>query len=246
MSILVDVEAALGRWFTPVVVDRGIRIATHCLYPSNSAVAVTVTQRGDLFRVDDNGAALDEVSQSVQTEQPLRSLMKGIVKHRGCQLTERGEIMSPSVHANDLKAAIVLVANASQAVAEHLLSSARPPRRDLKSVIEALLDSKFKDKWTKNSKIAGVSTKEHGFDYLINLGSGRQLAMDFVVPDASSVNSAVVSHLDVQMKKNPNLEQRIIYDDTQVWRASDIELLKAGARPVPFSTLKQSLERMAA
>ncbi len=246
MSILAAVESALGRWPSPVVADRGVRVATHCLYPSNSAVAVTITQRGDLFRVDDDGAALDEVAQAVRTEQPLKNLMKGIVKHRGCTLTERGEIISPSVGVRELEAAIVQVANASKAVAEHLLASARPPRRDLKKAIEELLDLKFKDKWSRNAKIAGVSSKEHGFDYVIHIGGGRQLAMDFVVPDASSVNSAVVAHLDVNMKKVANLEQRIVYDDTQIWRASDIELLKAGARPVPFSSLKQTLERLAA
>jgi len=67
-----------------------------------------------------------------------------------------------------------------------------------------------------------------------------------VVPDASSVNSAVVAHIDLKMKHLPDVEQRIIYDDSQPWRAEDIQLLKAGARPVPISSLRQSLERLAA
>ena len=243
MSILDAVDTAFCRT-TPLAVERGIRVTTHCLYPSNSAVAVIVAQRGDMFRVDDDGAALDEISQSLHTRQPLRNLMKGIVRQRGCVLTDRGEVMSPSVHASDIKAAIVLVANTSKAVAEHLLAIARPPRRDLKKAIEEILDLKFKDKWSRDAKIAGASSKKHGFDYVINLGGGRQLAMDFVVPDASSVNSAVVSHLDVSMIRSETLEQRIIYDDTQAWKSSDIELLKAGARPIPFSSLKYSLERL--
>jgi hypothetical protein len=246
MSILATLETALCSRPNLLVVERGVRVATHCLYPSNSAVAVTVTQRGDMFRIDDNGAALDEVSQALHTTQSLRNLMKGIVKHRGCTLTDRGEIMSPLVRMSDLKAAIVLVANTSKAVAEHLLATARPPRRDLKKAIEEILDRRFKDKWSRDVKIVGASNKQHGFDYVINIGGGRQLAMDFVVPDASSVNSAVVSHLDVKMKRSSDLEQRIIYDDTQIWKASDIEILKAGARPIPLSTLSHALERLAA
>ncbi|MFM9940907.1 MAG: hypothetical protein ACKVP7_15595 [Hyphomicrobiaceae bacterium] len=228
------------------VVERGVRVSTHCLYPSNSSVMVTVVQWGDFYRVDDAGAALDEVSQSIQTEQNLKSMMRGIVKRRGCDLTDRGEIISPMVSYSDLRAAIVLVANASKTAAEYLLANARPPRRDFKKAIEDILNLKFKDKWSRNGKIAGASTKEHGFDYVVNISGGRQLALDFVMPDANSVNSAVVAHLDVRMKNAPNLEQRIVYDDMQPWRSSDIELLKAGARPVPFSSLRQSLEKLAA
>jgi len=242
-----SIEAALGGWTHLSSIERGVRVATHCLYPSNATVAVVVAQRGDgLFRVDDDGQALDEVSQSVLTSQQLPKLMSGIVRHRGCELTSRGEIISPCVKEAELRAAVILVANASKAAAEHLVSSVRPPRKDMRRVIEDLLDLKFKDRWRRDGRIAGASNKEHGFDYIVRLANGRQLALDFVVPDASSVNSAVVAHLDVRQKKAADLEQRIVYDDTLPWRSEDIQLLKVGARPVPISSLKQSLERLAA
>lgn len=199
-----------------------------------------------MYRVDDDAQALDEVSQCVVTKQVLPKLMRGVVRHRGCELTERGEIMSPNVKLEELRAAIILVANASKAAAEHLVSSVRPPRKDMRRVIEEMLDIKFKDRWRRDGKIAGASNKEHGFDYVVNMPGGRQLVLDFVVPDPSSVNSAVVAHMDVGQKKHPDLEQRIVYDDTQLWRSEDIQLLKVGARPVPISALGQSLERLAA
>lgn len=247
MNILAAVEQALGTWPELRQVDRGVRIHTHCLYPSNSTVALIVSQRGeDLFRVDDDAQVLDEVSQTLVTKQALPKLLRAIVKHRGCELTQRGEIISPQVSGAELRAAVILVANASKAAAEHLVGTIRPPRRDMRRVIEELLDRKFKDKWKRDVRISGASNKEHGFDYVIHIPGGRQLALDFVVPDPSSVNSAVVAHLDVSLKKATDLEQRIVYDDAQPWRAEDIQLLKVGARPVPISTLAQSLERLAA
>jgi hypothetical protein len=246
MSVLTSVELALSRWPQPSPTERGVRVTTHCLYPSNSAVAVIVSSRGEQHCVDDDAATLDLVAQSVHTDKPLKSLMRGIVKHYGCLLTERGEIMSPLVGPCELEGAIVVVANASRAAAQHLLSSIRPPRRDLRANIEELLNLKFKDRWLRNGRLTGASNKEHGFDYLINMPGGRQLAMDFVVPEASSINSAVVAHLDLRNRHSTDIEQRIIYDDTKPWQSSDIELLKAGARPVPLSSLRQALERVSA
>lgn len=247
MSTLANVASALGNWPQLRSIDRGVRVSTHCLYPSNSTVSVVISQRGtNSFRVDDDAQALDEVAQAVMTKQALPKLMRGIVRHRGCELTERGEILSPSVTSCELRAAVILVANASQAAAEHLLGSIRAPRKDMRRVIEELLDRKFKDAWKRDGRIAGASNKEHGFDYVVQMSGGRQLALDFVVPDPSSVNSAVVAHMDVGQKKFAHLEQRIVYDDSQSWRAEDIQLLKAGARPVPISSLAQSLERLAA
>lgn len=246
MSIMAIVEEALSLWPKPMALERGIRVPTHCLYPSNSAVPAVISQRGEFFRVDDDGAALDEIAQAIHTEQALQSSMRGLVRRSGCTLTRSGAIMSPAVRQSELVAAIVLVANTSQEVAEHLLSVARPPRKDFRKAIEEILNQKFKDRWSRNERIAGASNKMHGFDYVVRISEGRQLALDFVVPDASSVNSAVVAHLDVKLKNVPNLEQRIVYDDSQSWNASDIELLKAGARPIPFSAFLQSLERFAA
>ncbi len=241
------IKDALGNWAELREIDRGVRVSTHCLYPSNTTVSVVVTQRGeDRFRVDDDGQAFDELSQVLVTDQKLPKLIRGIVRHRGCELTECGQIISPVVSSQELRGAVILLANASKAAAEHLVGTVRPPRKDLRHIIEAMLELKFKDRWRRDGRLVGASNKEHGFDYLINISHGRQLALDFVVPDSSSVNSAVVAHLDVGHKNNPDLEQRIVYDDSRPWRAEDIQLLKAGARPVPLSALAQSLERLAA
>lgn len=247
MSTLAIIQAALGSWPQLREIERGIRVPTHCLYPSNSTISVVIASRGnDRFRVDDDAQALDELAQTLATKQKLSKSLKGLVKHRGCELTQRGEIISPVVSADELRAAVILIANASKAAAEHLVGSVRPPRKDMRRIIEELLDLKFKDRWMRDGRIVGASNKEHGFDYVVHISCGRQLALDFVVPDASSVNSAVVAHLDVGNKKLPDLEQRIVYDDGQIWRSEDIQLLKAGARPVPLSALAQSLDRLAA
>ena len=83
------IKDALGNWAELREIDRGVRVSTHCLYPSNTTVSVVVRQRGqDRFRVDDDVQAFDEVSQRLVTAQKLPRLIRGIVRHRGCELTE--------------------------------------------------------------------------------------------------------------------------------------------------------------
>jgi hypothetical protein len=247
MTIMTRVTSALGPSFLCGESERGLRVSTHCLYPSNTTVTVTVTSRGDgQYRVDDDAQAIGEVSQTIYTTQDLKKLMKRTVHRFGCEITDQGQIVSPIVAALELKAALVIVANASKAAAEHLLSNVRPPRRDMKKSIEELLERKFKNQWLRDGKIVGASNKPHGFDYIVRLANGRQFVFDFVVPDASSVNSAVVAHLDVKQKQDPTVEQRIIYDESQAWQAEDLQLLKVGARPATLSSLEQLLDKLAA
>lgn len=244
MSTLIEVKAALGKWPSPIMTERGIRVPTHCLYPSNSVVSVVVHGSAGGFHVDDDGAALDELAQSINTNQDVIRSMTKVVRYYGLAVSQQGAIMSRVVQKCELETAVILVANASKAAEEHILNNVNAPRRNLKSVIENILNLKFTNRWNANARLTGASNKSHMFDYLVNLNGGRQLVLDIVTPESTSINAAVVAHLDVS-NAGINVEQRIVYDDSVVWRASDIALMRVGARPVPFSSFQNSLDKLA-
>jgi hypothetical protein len=87
--------------------------------------------------------------------------------------------------------------------------------------------------------------KPHRIDYLIPLGDHRRLALDAVVPDASSINSAIVAHIDLRDAKIEGLEQRLVFDDSAPWKAADLNLLRVGAPPVAFSRLPEIIGSLA-
>jgi hypothetical protein len=245
MNVHMNVVGAMARWPKPVEVDRGIRVTTHCLYPSNSAVSIIVSRSAEGFIVDDDAAVLDEVAQVSISAQRISSLIKAVAKPFGLKVSERNAIVSPTVTDSELEAAMVLVANASSVAAAHALNNLRPPRRSMRKAIERLLSEKFPNRWAGGAKLPGHSNKMHKFDYIISLPGEKQLVLDLVSPESNSVNAAVVAHLDLAGAANSKIEQRIVYDDSLTWTAADLALLRVGARPVPLSRLGAALERLA-
>src|SRR4051812_25059667 len=80
----------------------------------------------------------------------------------------------------------------------YLLGRYHPPRRNLRRALEQILDQEFHSRWKRDGRILGASNKIHRIDYVVEIGRDRQLLLDMVVPEASSINAAVVAHLDVK------------------------------------------------
>ena len=220
---------------------------THCLYPSNSAVTVVVEGGKQEFLVHDDAGALDEVMSAGASFGRIDSLVRPIVHAQGLEIGEDGVIRSRIVETRQLSATIVLVANASKEAAHELLDRFRPRmRRKFRAELGQLLEIKFPKLVSREVPIVGASNKQHKFHHAVRLGCDRQLLIDAVMHDASSINAAVVAHLDIGNLRNPKIQQRIIYDDSEAWAAADLNLLRVGAPPVPFSRALEVLDRIAA
>ena len=72
------------------------------------------------------------------------------------------------------------------------------------------------------------------------------MVLDVVSREASSINAALVAHLDIKNANIRSIEQRIIYDDEDKWSSADLNLLRIGAIPIPFSQAASVFERLAA
>lgn len=223
----------------------GVRVVTHCMYPSNGFVQVVVRGGTDTFFVSDEGGAFREIEAAgVDVEKPDK-VIRHLVVPQGLSLVN-GMIRSPQVSADSLAISISLVANASKEAADWLFAHSRIKRhRNFKEVVGEFLKERF-SKSVRSDIIIGASNKPHKFDNLISLGGGRRLLVDPVIHDSASINARLVANFDVRSAHYKDLEQRIVYDDEEEWRPEELNLLQVGATVVPFSRAPDVFARLAA
>lgn len=157
-------------------------------------------------------------------------------------------MQTPLIDVPALASAISLTANVSKEVAHYLIDrdKSAPASHNLEEAIERILDGQFHKEWTRQTFIVGQSNKQQRFDFEVRLPTKRHLLIKVVKPESSSVNAAVVAHLDVKATKQSDIEQRSIYDDFVSWKAADLSLLAVGAPVLPLSAANDTLGRIGA
>jgi hypothetical protein len=248
-----NTKEIVERWlFDPrsiVEIDNRVDVTTTCLYPSMSAVVITVEGGKDTFLVHDGMRAVREASASGARFEKVSSLLRSAVRPYGLEITETGAIRSHSLPASDVGAAIVVVANASREAAGLLIGRRRAPvLRDAKQLVRRILLERFAESRVHTDfRIIGASSKAHRFDYVVDAENGSQLLFDIVLPEASSINSAIVANLDVMRRQAERaVVPRLVYDDERDWKPQDLALLGVTDRPIRLSALSRAVERLAA
>lgn len=227
-------------------IDGGWRVITHCMYPSNGLVAVTV--RGGVRTIvasDEGGAFGEALGAGIGVRNYARAVLH-LISDQGLLMRD-GVIFTPPVPIEAAAASVLLVANGSQEVARWMFEHTRVRKaRDFREVLSDFLQKRFENRLSHNTAIVGHSNKAHRFANVVSLEGGRRLVIDPVIHDPSSINARVVANLDVRTANDQGLLQRIVYDDDERWSASDLNLLQVGAPVVPFSRSIEVIERMAA
>lgn len=239
------VERGMREIAEVVVHDDAVRITTHCMYPSNGLVRVTIRGGRETIVASDEGEAVGEaLSAGIQIKDSDR-LLRSVVKTHGL-LINKGIIHTPPMPISSTPLAILLVANTAADSATWLYGHMKLKRdRDFRRLLADFLRKKFDERWTHDAKIVGASSKTHKFANLISFPNGRRLIVDPVANDPSSINARVVANLDIKSTNDPMIEQRIIYDDEEDWSKSDLNLLNVGATVVPFSKADEVIQRIA-
>jgi hypothetical protein len=224
----------------------GLRVSTHCLYPSNGVVTVLVRGGSNEFVITDDGGAIQEISGSGRLPAGADKTLQRLVKPQGLRV-KNGVIYSPRVSAAGVASAVLLVANASKEVADWALSNIKlKVKRSFRRDLAALLGRHFHDNLKHDLLILGASNKQHRFPYVIYLARSKRLLVDPAVKEASSINACVVANMDVKMSENPDIVQLIVYDDSEEWDSAQIKLLSLGAPTVPFNRAESEIIRLAA
>lgn len=221
------------------------QVNTHCLYPSNGIVRVSVKKLNDAFLVSDDGGAIREALSSAIELNPKNQMRFGAIAEKQGLLFEGGAVTAPRVPREALALAIVLVANASKEIADSIFSHYKIKRhRDFKGMVQELLRSEFKQP-PHEGNVVGQSTRAYRFENIISLQGGKRLLIDPVLRDANSINARVIANLDVQAVLNQDLAQRIIYDDEAGWETNELNVLHMTNVPViAFSGAKNALRNL--
>lgn len=248
VTMIEQIRNQLSRWPEPVLTDSGVVVPTMCLFPSGSFARVIVARKSDAFVVHDGGQGIDEFSNIGGENHRAIQLLRSHFRERGIKVSPRGELTSPDVRLEELSPTIALIANASTEAAMVLSSRWKPSiRRDFKKMLKSILEIEFAASHPKQSfRVVGSSQKQHVFDFALDDSKGGLILVDAVHNDANAISSAVLRNLDVRSINSGEVEQRIIYDDAEEWRAEDLNLLSLGARAVPFSKMPMVLNRLAA
>jgi len=224
----------------------GVRITTHCMYPSNGLVQVTVRGGVETVVVSDEGGALGEALSAGIPIRDYNRTLSYLIKDQGLSIKD-GVIFTPRIPLAAAPVAILHVANASQEVARWLYDHMKVKRtRDFRIALADFLKRTFDDRVSHNAIIVGHSNKPHKFANVVSFASGKRLIIDPVAHEASSINARVVANLDVKANNDPLIEQRIVYDDEEDWTAADLNLLQVGAYAIPFSKSEEVIGRFAA
>lgn len=224
--------------------ESGVRITTHCMYPSNGLVRVVVSAGLKSIVVSDGGEALGEaLAAGIEINDPDK-LLQNFVRQRGLEI-KNGVISSSVTPIEAAPVAILHVANVAKEAAHWLYEHGGLRRKaDFRELLAYFLASEFKQQ-VAETKLLGASHKAHTFSNVISFANGRKFIVDAVSNDASSINARLVANLDVKATNDPLIDQRIVYDDAQRWSAADLNLLQVGATIIPFSHARQVIPRIA-
>ena len=245
MNGLEAVREALSPFSKFTLLDSEVAVPTQCLYPSNSTVTVYVRGGVRDAIVSDDGAAIDELTSHNRLVDKPDQYLRRFCRPVGLKW-QRGKIFSESVSSEQLTSAILLVANASSTAARWGFDHIKfHRRRDLRQELQGILLLKFqKDRIETERRLTGKSSRAYRFDQVVRFDHERFLVIDAVMPDANSINAHAIAHMDLKGLDDKSFIQRIVYDDEEDWRSSDLSLLQMATTIVPFSNVKRALERI--
>ncbi|MBW4092866.1 MAG: hypothetical protein HIU82_17450 [Proteobacteria bacterium] len=244
MSDWREVMDAVAQWAAPHEAGEFLVVPTYATYPSNSLVQAYVAGSKGTFIVSDGGGAIRVLLGAGGLGSGGKRLLSDFARGTDVKVNESGWLYIAGVTLGALTSAISAIAGASKDAAIVLLRKFNPtPAIDFRRDLALALDIRFRDAVQKHGHLPGASNKLHTFDYLVRANDNTLLALDAVVNDASSINAAVVAHMDVRATKRSDLKQFIIYDEDEDWSASDLALLTVGAPTVSFPHFAATLDR---
>lgn len=246
MTLCDIVSEQIANWPGLQCAERRVIVPTHCLFSSGSIVRVIVEQSAGHFTIHDGGLAIDEFSNAGASNPRAANVLRAHFRMQGLLVSNDGAITSPPIAVDAIAPTIALVANAAKEAEELLLSRWKPAfRRNFKVALRKMLELEFPH-LKPEFKVAGSSMKQHKFDFALVAPQGGLILVDAVTNDPNSINSTVLRNLDVRQTDRKGIEQRIIYDDSEEWNASDMNLLKIGAKVIPFSEASGKLLKLVA
>lgn len=118
-ALVMSVDRAMNDVAGIILADDGVRVTTHCMYPSNGLIRVTVRGSADTIVAYDEGEAVGEALSAGITIRNPDSLLRFLVGSQGLRINN-GVIHTRQMPIGDVRSAILLVANTAKEAAQWL------------------------------------------------------------------------------------------------------------------------------
>ncbi len=213
--------------------DNGLRVLTHCLYPSADPVYVHIAAWGDGYRVSDGGGVSRSILVHGRDEHAMQAGFSEACNRHSLKL-EGGTLVALAPTREWLPAAIAAVANgASMAAAiavEHVTQ--RIEKGLVAKIYETISNLVPAHQIAKDYEFRGKSGKAWRIDYAVVRPSDGPLLIKAVTPHHTSISTNYTAFGDI----GPEGTERFCVFSRSLQR-DDASLLRQVALLVPLSSL---------
>jgi hypothetical protein len=236
------VRASFDRFVNVRDTDEGLKLETHCLYPSFDPVYAYIAKIGESYNVHDGcGAYRSAWDHGKEGSLIRRILFQQAASH---ELSVVGDaIVGKAISEDWLVATVLAVANASALAAHTIVAhSAAAAEYDLADRIYTALSSVIPISHISRSwRVTGRSGKNHEFDFGVRLFDDRWILIDSVSPHHVSIAAKYVAFSDTKSHSEQIAARFAVYD--RPLQEDDASLLMQVADLVPFLALPAGVRR---
>lgn len=202
------------------------RVATDCLYPGGRHVVVAVRHVGESCAVSDDGAGWDTLKQAgfEPTRTPAYRAARVLADQMGVPF-KRGVYVIDGVGPEQLRSAVVHVANASQAWVRQVMSSGSSSGKlSLTSRAVQKLGGLLGPSLQRNRRVQGFSSRPHQLAFLLPLDGDRNALIEPVATRLDSIAATYLKFSDVG-RAYPDWPREALVEHIDDWPSADLALL---------------------
>lgn len=220
----------------------GYEVSTPVVYPNGDCVGVIVSEAGSTYTVHDAGlAAMLFSAEGGVLSREIAARFRGCAARYDCEF-EGGRVLRIS-DANDLVTAIMLVANASRAVADQIFEGRKQVESNFRTIVAERLRQIIGARLRENETFKGQSGRSYRVTGVI-LDASETRPVAFVSPLASraSVSTQFRDFFDLHAAW-PGVLKETVYDEASDFRPDeDGWVLKQVGDLVPYSAMATRMD----
>lgn len=236
-----QIEEAVRQMTTAAESPLGVEVNTTVIYPTGDAISAFVVWEGDEYQIHDAGFGIGLfVREGSRITKELLSRLVPLAQRYECVLT--GGRISRRASPDDVVASVVLVANASRAIADFAAETKRQTDNHFRYAVTERVRELGGQRLRENESFRGKSGAAYRVTNII-LDETEQSPVAFLlpVPSRGSVSLQFRELYDLRAAF-PSVSRASIYDEGSDFRANeDSWILSEVASVVPFGGIEAAL-----
>jgi hypothetical protein len=229
-----------GRRFA--LTEQGAKVMADTIMPSGMAINIHIEQRASGLFLHDGCAAFDELARHGLGFSK-DGLLAGMLRKTNFGVSE-GMIFRDKVAMTNIAVGIAITADASFRAATYMLENADSPK--VKALDVRVRDAlRLRYPMGRPNFVVEGKNRQHTFDFGVVL-NGETVLVEAVIPDAASINAAIVKALDVAQSDTIKARPVFVYDPLARWKSGQLSLLNLGGRSIEAGQLESATPLLAA